>query len=556
VAKDSDQLAGTFEAEKTGGVLAGLLAEENGFDRRALWRIGTWGTAAVAAVIIAVMANQTSLGWRRDQATSADLARHAQQLQSIARESQNETRRLAAAIDTLNSDRDRLYSRVTVLEQGLDSVTGTIARQNTAAGTNALAAAMAAPPSASPASTASVAPADSQPASANAAGAPAIGPVATTATVAAPPAPEAAPVPEKPKMDMAKIEAKPEPKPEAKVEAKVEAKSEPKARFEPRAKGEAKNDAKNDTKNEPRIEPKVEPKLEPKSEAKSEAKLFEARPKSEPKLVEPRIEPKSDIKSEIKVGAKPEPKNDFKPEPKSEQASAPAEPVTPTVLNAPASAMTMATLASPSGTIAGTSISIMGPPDPAAGKFIESAKSDNAGTAPVADALALVSPKENDASETGSAKLPVQRTDFAVDLGSANSVNGLRALWRGLRSKAELAQLRPIIVVKEGNTGLGMQLRLAAGPLHDAATAAKICATLVESERPCETTVFDGQRLAMSADEAQPPPAAKPMPSKSTPYQYQYRRNMQRHGASQREEAPAKPEASTSSFSLFGGGKR
>ena len=148
MAKDSDQLAGTFEAEKTGGVLAGLLAEENGFDRRALWRIGTWGTAAVAAVIIAVMANQTSLGWRRDQVAGADLARQAQQLQSIARESQNETRRLAAAIDTLNSDRDRLYSRVTVLEQGMDSVTGTIARQNSAgpAASAVVAALVASPP--------------------------------------------------------------------------------------------------------------------------------------------------------------------------------------------------------------------------------------------------------------------------------------------------------------------------------------------------------------------------------------------------------------------------
>ena len=51
----------------------------------------------------------------------------------VAKESQNETRRLASAIDTLNSDRDRLYSRVTVLEQGLDSVTGAITRQNSAA---------------------------------------------------------------------------------------------------------------------------------------------------------------------------------------------------------------------------------------------------------------------------------------------------------------------------------------------------------------------------------------------------------------------------------------
>jgi len=78
------------------------------------------------------------------------------------------------------------------------------------------------------------------------------------------------------------------------------------------------------------------------------------------------------------------------------------------------------------------------------------------------------------------------------------------ALWRGLlksKSTASLAALRPIIVVKESNTGLGMQLRLVAGPLSDAATAAKICAALVESQRSCETAVFDGQRLSMKADE-------------------------------------------------------
>src|SRR5260370_13007697 len=74
------------------------------------------------------------MGWGREQIGAADLARQAQQIQSVAKESQNETRRLASAIDTLNTDRDRLYSRVTVLEQGLDSVTGSIARQNSVAG--------------------------------------------------------------------------------------------------------------------------------------------------------------------------------------------------------------------------------------------------------------------------------------------------------------------------------------------------------------------------------------------------------------------------------------
>ncbi|MGK3850807.1 hypothetical protein ABI057_15495, partial [Enterococcus faecium] len=51
-----------------------------------------------------------------------------QQVQWIAKESQNKARELAAAVDTLNGDRDRLYARVTVLEQGLDSVTGALAR--------------------------------------------------------------------------------------------------------------------------------------------------------------------------------------------------------------------------------------------------------------------------------------------------------------------------------------------------------------------------------------------------------------------------------------------
>ena len=67
MAKYTDHLAGGLETDNTGGVLSGLLAEEDDLDRRALWRIGSWGAGAVAAVIVAVMANQTQLGWKRDQ---------------------------------------------------------------------------------------------------------------------------------------------------------------------------------------------------------------------------------------------------------------------------------------------------------------------------------------------------------------------------------------------------------------------------------------------------------------------------------------------------------
>src|SRR4051812_27716427 len=84
---------------------SGFLAEEDDLDRRSLWRLGSWGVGSVAAVIVAVMASQSSIGLRRDQIAAADLVRQTQQVQSVARESQSEARRLASAIDTLNSDR-------------------------------------------------------------------------------------------------------------------------------------------------------------------------------------------------------------------------------------------------------------------------------------------------------------------------------------------------------------------------------------------------------------------------------------------------------------------
>src|SRR5690606_22614698 len=101
------------------------------------------------------------------------------------------------------------------------------------------------------------------------------------------------------------------------------------------------------------------------------------------------------------------------------------------------------------------------------------------------------------------APIPVARTDFGIDLGSSGSIKGLRVLWRSiLKSEAKtLASLHPIIMLKERGNGKAMQLRLVAGPLTDAAAAAKICAVLSENGRPCETVTFDGQRLAMKDDE-------------------------------------------------------
>jgi hypothetical protein len=406
MARDSNHLAGGFEDENTGGVLSGLLAEEDVLDRRALWRLGSWGVASVGALIIAVYANQSSIGGRRDQVAATDLARQAQQIQSVAKESQNETRRLASAIDTLNGDRDRLYSRVTVLEQGLDSVTGAIARQN---------AVTASPPavSASPATAASQAAQNPSPA-------PVASPVATTAAAPA----------EKPRAEAAAAE----------------------------------------------------------------------------------------------------------PAPVTVSSVGQGNPTAPV----PAPAPLMAAK------------SMMAPPDAAAAKLIEPGMPANAmAAAPKPELVASAPPADDPEAEASQATLPkvaVQRTEFGVDVGGANSVNGLRALWRGLlksKSNAPLTTLRPIIVVREGSTRPGMQLRLVAGPLSDAAAAAKICAVLIENQRSCETTVFDGQRLAMKADEQPAAAATKPATAKPV---------ARRRGVSKRvenDEPAKKPDSPSTLSSLF-----
>jgi len=455
LAKKSDHLADGLETDNTGGVLSGLLAEEDELDRRALWRLGSWGVAAVAAVVVAVMANQTQLGWKRDQMAAADLNQRAQQIQNIANQTEREARRLASAVDTLNSDRDRLYTRVTSLEQGLDFVTGSIARQNSAATSPApVTPAPAAEPQAAQNPAPTVAPVTTQTAAATpdkpSANSAASGPnPAMVSSVAKDPAKESA------KADIPKIEGK---KPEAAKETNKET-----AKSDASKSGTAKSEtAKSET---------------VKSDAaKSEAAKSEA------------------AKSEAMKAAEAAKTEAAKPETAKTDAAKPevATPATPLI----------------------AAKSFMAPPDPSASKLIEPSKPLNLVTvSPIPEVVAAAPATDAEADEETAPKVAIQRTQFGVDLGTANSVPGLRALWRGLlksRSNAPLSALRPIIVIKESTNGLGMQLRLVAGPLNDAGAAARVCAVLTENKRNCETAIFDGQRLSLTGDDPAPAPSAKP----------------------------------------------
>ncbi|WP_445487890.1 hypothetical protein [Rhodopseudomonas sp. RCAM05734] len=398
MADDRNQWADRFSAEPGGGWLTSFLAEEHGFDRRAKLRLGLWGVGALGAVVVAVLASQSSVQQRREHIASADLlSRQSEQIQSVAAQTQAEARRLSAAIETLNQDRDRLYTRVTSVEQGLESVTGSIKRQ----------AAAPAAPAPSPVA---------EPPAPQASAAPLIGPV-LAATPAEPPA---------------KQVAEPAAKQAAVVPTAAPATAEP------------------------------------------------AAPRPSPSLV---------------------------------AASA---------------------LPAMSGPLM-TARSMMAPPDPAATKLSEPAAPPAA--EPMAETTSAIAP-ETAAVKAELPAVPVQRTEFGVDLGSANSVDGLRALWRGLvASHKALAGLRPVIMVKERTNGYGMRLRLVAGPLGDAAAAAKLCAVMSESGRGCDTSVFDGQRLALKNESpplATPPAATAARPAAPT----------QRHrGSAKPEQRSALPPA-------------
>ena len=130
MAKPPDHAPDIFDSVET----IGFLADEDRSDRRMLWRLGSWALCAVGAVTLAAFVSQTAIGPRRTLvADGSDITRQTQKLQSQLQQTQKDANRLALSVETLNNDRDRLYARVSTLEQGLDSVTGTVNRRAAAA---------------------------------------------------------------------------------------------------------------------------------------------------------------------------------------------------------------------------------------------------------------------------------------------------------------------------------------------------------------------------------------------------------------------------------------
>jgi hypothetical protein len=89
--------------------------------------------------------------------------------------------------------------------------------------------------------------------------------------------------------------------------------------------------------------------------------------------------------------------------------------------------------------------------------------------------------------------------EYGVDIGSAVSIQALRARWAGIRSAHPqlFDGLAPTVSLSELPPSNRPELRLVIGPLPSADAAAKLCRTLERFRLTCQPTIFAGRHLAL-----------------------------------------------------------
>jgi hypothetical protein len=98
------------------------------FTMRHLWRMTVWGGAAAGALFVAVLASRSDVGGER----AAGLFSGRGDRTKVAAEpfvTQSEERRLTEAVRGLAAENDALKSRLAAVEQNMDDITGSVARQ-------------------------------------------------------------------------------------------------------------------------------------------------------------------------------------------------------------------------------------------------------------------------------------------------------------------------------------------------------------------------------------------------------------------------------------------
>ena len=89
--------------------------------------------------------------------------------------------------------------------------------------------------------------------------------------------------------------------------------------------------------------------------------------------------------------------------------------------------------------------------------------------------------------------------EYGVDIGSAVSIQALRARWAGIRSAHPqlFDGLAPTVSLSETPQSNRPELRLVVGPLVSADAAARLCTTLARFRLTCQPTIFAGRHLTL-----------------------------------------------------------
>ena len=100
------------------------------------------------------------------------------------------------------------------------------------------------------------------------------------------------------------------------------------------------------------------------------------------------------------------------------------------------------------------------------------------------------------ASESAAAPPPA-KPDYGIDLGSAGSLEALRIHWAALKANYGplLVGLHPV-AAQHPKHPAGVTYRLVAGPLPNAAEAARFCASFPVTRTGCRPALFNGLQLA------------------------------------------------------------
>jgi hypothetical protein len=108
--------------------IADRLIQAKPFDLRALLRLATWGCAAAAALMLAVLS--ATVGPKHQtfasQTAAPQVPAATVQLTTRQTEPDKATRQLTETVSGLSADRDRLTARIATIERNLEDVTGSI----------------------------------------------------------------------------------------------------------------------------------------------------------------------------------------------------------------------------------------------------------------------------------------------------------------------------------------------------------------------------------------------------------------------------------------------